>query len=58
MLGGGGFLGRHIAEELVARGYEVNIFDIRTTFENEKIKFFCGDLCEKGVTIHHVHIIL
>jgi len=51
VLGGCGFLGRHIAEELLARGYEVIIFDIRATFENDKIDFFFGDLCEKRVNI-------
>lgn len=49
VLGGCGFLGRHIAEQLLERGYDVNIFDIRTTFENERINFFVGDLCDKNV---------
>eukprot|EP00057_Strongylocentrotus_purpuratus_P013970 XP_011668444.1 PREDICTED: sterol-4-alpha-carboxylate 3-dehydrogenase, decarboxylating [Strongylocentrotus purpuratus] len=45
VIGGCGFLGRHIVEALLAKGHTVNAFDIRKTFENEKVKFFIGDLC-------------
>ena len=27
------------------------MFDIRTTFENEQVKFFVGDLCKKEVGV-------
>ncbi|XP_030836713.1 LOW QUALITY PROTEIN: sterol-4-alpha-carboxylate 3-dehydrogenase, decarboxylating [Strongylocentrotus purpuratus] len=45
VIGGCGFLGRHIVEALLAKGHTVNAFDIRKTFENEKVTFFIGDLC-------------
>jgi len=36
--GGAGFVGMHIAEELLNRGYEVTVFDLkRTKFKSEFI---------------------
>lgn len=52
MIGGGGFLGRHLTDKLLERGYRVAVFDIRETFENERIKFHVGDLCNKQVSIN------
>ena len=49
VVGGCGFLGRHLVEHLLERGYTVNVFDIKKTFDNEKVHFFTGDLCEKEV---------
>lgn len=49
VVGGCGFLGRHLVEHLLERGYNVNVFDIKKTFDNEKVHFFTGDLCEKEV---------
>ena len=49
VVGGCGFLGRHLVEQLLDRGYSVNVFDIRKTFENEKVNFFTGDLCNREV---------
>ena len=49
VVGGCGFLGRHLVEQLLHRGYTVNVFDIRKTFENEKVHFFTGNLCNKEV---------
>ncbi|XP_013378832.1 sterol-4-alpha-carboxylate 3-dehydrogenase, decarboxylating [Lingula anatina] len=46
VIGGCGFLGRHIAEQLLQRGYAVNVFDIRTTFTDDRIQFFEGNLCQ------------
>ncbi|XP_065181082.1 sterol-4-alpha-carboxylate 3-dehydrogenase, decarboxylating-like [Sycon ciliatum] len=46
VIGGGGFLGRHIVEGLLDAGYDVNVFDIRRTFEDERITFFEGNLCK------------
>ncbi|KAI0228821.1 Sterol-4-alpha-carboxylate 3-dehydrogenase, decarboxylating [Lamellibrachia satsuma] len=43
----GGFLGRHIVEKLLEKGYGVHVFDIRTTFDDEQVAFFVGDLCKK-----------
>lgn len=44
VIGGGGFLGRHIVEELLNRGWRVNVFDVRKTYEDERVNFFTGDL--------------
>jgi len=49
VIGGGGFLGQHIVEELLARGHSVSVFDLRTTFQDDSVKFFSGDLCNKQV---------
>jgi sterol-4alpha-carboxylate 3-dehydrogenase (decarboxylating) len=47
VVGGCGFLGRHLAEGLLAKGYEVQVFDLRKTFDDDRIRFFTGDLCKK-----------
>ncbi|XP_059144032.1 sterol-4-alpha-carboxylate 3-dehydrogenase, decarboxylating-like [Physella acuta] len=47
VIGGGGFLGRHLCEVLLERGWIVQVFDIRKTFEDSRIQFFVGDLCKK-----------
>ena len=49
VVGGCGFLGRHMVEQLLERGYEVNVFDIRETFKDDRVKFFIGDLCNREV---------
>eukprot|EP01137_Pigoraptor_chileana_P000180 Opistho-2@35890 len=48
VIGGGGFLGRHIVELLLERNYAVNVFDMRETFKDANIKFFVGDLLNKN----------
>ncbi|KAF0852271.1 mitochondrial sterol-4-alpha-carboxylate 3-dehydrogenase (decarboxylating) [Andalucia godoyi] len=50
--GGGGFLGRHIAEALVAAGHSVRIFDRVQTFTDSRIDFATGDLTKKSDVIH------
>ncbi|KAK2168786.1 hypothetical protein LSH36_14g06003 [Paralvinella palmiformis] len=47
VVGGGGFLGRHIVEKLLDRGYEVHVFDLRETFKDDRVTYFLGDLCKK-----------
>ncbi|ELV10939.1 sterol-4-alpha-carboxylate 3-dehydrogenase, decarboxylating [Tupaia chinensis] len=47
VIGGSGFLGQHMVEQLLARGYAVNVFDIRQGFDNPQVKFFLGDLCSQ-----------
>ncbi|XP_027518149.1 sterol-4-alpha-carboxylate 3-dehydrogenase, decarboxylating isoform X2 [Corapipo altera] len=47
VIGGSGFLGRHMVEQLLDRGYSVNVFDIQQSFESDRVKFFLGDLCDK-----------
>ena len=49
VVGGCGFLGRHLTEGLLERGYQVNVFDLKITFENDQVRFFTGDLCRKEV---------
>ena len=52
VIGGCGFLGQHMVEQLLARGYAVNVFDIRQGFDNPRVQFFLGDLCSQQVTDH------
>lgn len=47
VIGGSGFLGQYMVERLLDRGYSVNVFDIRQGFENDRVQFFIGDLCNK-----------
>ncbi|XP_053435804.1 sterol-4-alpha-carboxylate 3-dehydrogenase, decarboxylating [Nycticebus coucang] len=47
VIGGSGFLGQHMVEQLLARGYAVNVFDIRQGFYNPQVQFFLGDLCSQ-----------
>ncbi|KAF7468423.1 sterol-4-alpha-carboxylate 3-dehydrogenase, decarboxylating isoform X2 [Marmota monax] len=47
VIGGSGFLGQHMVEQLLARGYTVNVFDIRQGFDNPRVQFFLGDLCNQ-----------
>lgn len=59
VIGGSGFLGQYMVEQLLARGYDVNVFDIRQSFDTPRVHFFIGDLCNqqdlypalKGVSI-------
>ena len=43
VIGGCGFLGRHLVEGLLQKGYHVNVFDVKTTFENDQVQFFVGN---------------
>ncbi|KAM4818847.1 sterol-4-alpha-carboxylate 3-dehydrogenase, decarboxylating [Thomomys bottae] len=47
VIGGSGFLGQYMVEQLLARGYTVNVFDIRQGFDNPRVHFFLGDLCNQ-----------
>ncbi|XP_040030684.2 sterol-4-alpha-carboxylate 3-dehydrogenase, decarboxylating isoform X2 [Gasterosteus aculeatus] len=47
VIGGSGFLGRHLVEKLVDRGYTVSVFDIRQSYELPGVTFHQGDLCDK-----------
>lgn len=41
-----------MVEQLLARGYAVNVFDIRQGFDDPRVRFFLGDLCSQQVTDH------
>lgn len=56
VVGGCGFLGRHLVEGLVERGYKVRVFDLRTTFSMEEVEFSTGDLCKKEVYITDISL--
>lgn len=49
VIGGSGFLGQHMVEQLLEKGYAVNVFDIQKRFDNARVQFFLGDLCDKEV---------
>ena len=49
VIGGSGFLGRHLVEKLLDRGYSVSVFDIRQSYELPGVTFHQGDLCDKQV---------
>ena len=38
-----------MVEGLLQRGYKVNVFDIKVTYEEDRVTFFTGDLCNKQV---------
>ena len=48
VVGGSGFLGSHVADELTERGYEVTIFDQKkSTWINDNQKFIESDLLDR-----------
>ncbi|KAL2077822.1 hypothetical protein ACEWY4_027326 [Coilia grayii] len=47
VIGGSGFLGRHLVENLLERGYTVTVFDIQRRYELPGVVFHEGDLCNK-----------
>ena len=49
VIGGSGFLGRHLVEKLLDRGYSASVFDIRQSYELPGVTFHLGDLCDKQV---------
>lgn len=49
VIGGSGFLGKHLVEKLLDRGYSVSVFDIRQSYELPGVAFHLGDLCDKQV---------
>jgi nucleoside-diphosphate-sugar epimerase len=46
VVGGSGFLGRHIVQALLARGDSVSVFDIVQRYHDTP--FFSGDIAEDG----------
>ena len=51
VIGGCGFLGRHLVEDLIGRKWKVHVFDIRQTFDTAGVEFHVGDLCDKKALI-------
>eukprot|EP01111_Echinosteliopsis_oligospora_P000288 TRINITY_DN10273_c0_g1_i1.p1 TRINITY_DN10273_c0_g1~~TRINITY_DN10273_c0_g1_i1.p1 ORF type:complete len:145 (+),score=48.84 TRINITY_DN10273_c0_g1_i1:63-497(+) len=48
VVGGGGFLGRHLVEHLLKKGgVKVRVFDLRKSFEDDNVEFFTGDIRSK-----------
>nr|XP_020470306.1 sterol-4-alpha-carboxylate 3-dehydrogenase, decarboxylating [Monopterus albus] len=47
VIGGCGFLGTHLVEKLLDRGYSVSVFDILQSRELPVVNFHQGDLCDK-----------
>ena len=46
VIGGCGFLGRHIVEQLLARGERaVAVFDLVQRHHDKNVQFFTGDIC-------------
>ena len=54
--GGAGFIGSHLAEKLLARGYEVLILDDFNDFYDPQIKHANIAGFAKEVTVHHVDL--
>lgn len=50
VFGGAGFIGSHVADELTKRGYDVTIFDIKTSpYLQEGQKMIVGDLLDQNL---------
>jgi len=45
IFGGSGFLGSHVCDNLIEKGYEVTVFDkLKSKFLDNKVKFIKGDI--------------
>lgn len=54
VIGGGGFLGQHIVDRLLTKGFDVSIFDMRVAETNPKVKIFIGNLCNTEVRLNTI----
>lgn len=45
-----------MVEKLLDKGYSVNVFDIEKRFENDRVQFFLGDLCDKEVQTNNSNL--
>ncbi|KAI8609575.1 3beta-hydroxysteroid dehydrogenase [Chytriomyces sp. MP71] len=48
VVGGCGFLGRAIVDQLLARNESVAVFDLRQGFDDDRVEFFTGDLTKRA----------
>lgn len=48
VIGGCGFLGRHVVEALLARGYPVAVFDLVQRHFDTNVQFFTGDVADEN----------
>ena len=49
VIGGGGFLGSHLVDELVLTNkFEVHVLDYKKKYENKKAKYFYSDIRDKN----------
>ena len=46
--GGSGFLGSHVADELLKAGYKVVIYDLKNQIGLKKHKFIKGDILDEN----------
>lgn len=56
VVGGSGFLGRHIVEALVARGDVVSVFDVVQRYHD--VQFFSGDITDEDSVAQAIHKVL
>lgn len=60
VIGGCGFMGSHLVDELIKVNYEVTVLDISKNFINNKAKYIIGDIMDKDFldkTINKYNII-
>jgi len=64
--GGAGFLGSHLADELLAHGYQVRVLDVlspqvhgmkeeRPTYLHPEVEFVCADICHADAVRQALH---
>lgn len=55
VFGGSGFLGSHVCDSLIEKGYEVTVFDkLKSNFLDRKIKFIKGDITDFNSVLRSV----